>query len=316
MAPYKLGQDPLYTSLTAEERIAFITSHRLGDSLLGMILVHNMLKHGYPVEVFSQVVFQLRDWFPGVTVFPFSELKTRAASYAHLWYERPNRKVASIRSSPNQSVIVLKESPFYGQTLPVSNVFQLFCRQELGIEQPVIDNGLIRPASLEERIDIRKIMIHPTSSSWLKTWKLSGFLKVAQLLQDQGFHVEFIVSPAEKQTAEQILDMGLRCFIHSDLDFVARQLSQAAWFIGNDSGIGQLASNVGAKTITLFPLTRRAQRWKPCWGPSLAVCPTLSEKIPETVRTLLWKNWITPEAVIKTFQQLRKEIDSFGEGIN
>jgi hypothetical protein len=313
MAPDNFKPKPLYEDLTAEDRIAFVTSYRLGDSLLGMILVHNLLRQGYPVEVFSQVVYQLQEWFPGLTVFPFSELPKRAPLYNHLWFERPNRKVETIRPAPDQSVRVLKESPLYRQRLPVSRVFQLICQQELGIQEPVLDNGLRKPAVLTTPPNPRKIMIHPTSSSWLKTWKLEGFLKVAQLLKRQGFEVEFILSPEDIKAAERLRGKGMDCFIQADLGAVAQRLAESFWFIGNDSGIGQLASNVGAKTITLFPLPRRAQRWKPCWGPAMTVCPTLSEKIPEIGRSLLWKQWITPEAVLETFRRFREVTDSFGE---
>jgi ADP-heptose:LPS heptosyltransferase len=268
------------------------------------------------VEVFSQTVYQLADWFPGVTVFPFSEIKTRAPFYNQIWFERPNRKVERIQPSPAQAVRVLKESPLYRQDVPMSRVFQLISQQELGIKQPILDNGLRRPADLPDEKNPQKIMIHPTSSSRLKTWKLKGFLQVARLLQDQGFQVEFILGPEEKEVTENLREMGMDCFVQANLAAVARQLFQASWFIGNDSGIGQLASNVGAKTITLYPLSRRARRWKPCWGPSLAVCPTLSEKIPEVGRLLLWKHWITPEAVLKTFLLLREEAIPFPERTN
>jgi heptosyltransferase-3 len=106
----------------------------------------------------------------------------------------------------------------------------------------------------------------------------------------------------------RLREAGLNCYSYSDLGAVARHLVTASWFIGNDSGLGQLASNVGTPTITLFALPRRVGRWQPCWAPATAVLPDLSGKIPELFRHIIWKHWITPEGVLAAFQNFRKTV--------
>jgi ADP-heptose:LPS heptosyltransferase len=92
-------------------------------------------------------------------------------------------------------------------------------------------------------------------------------------------------------------------------------LGTGSCFIGNDSGLGQLASNVGTPTITLFTLPRRAMRWQPCWAPAIAVLPALSEKIPELLQHIIWKRWITPEEVFDAFQNFRKTVQEGRKGL-
>jgi heptosyltransferase III len=318
MAPYNISPSAFASKINPSDRIAFVTSHRLGDALLSMIVVNNLRREGFKVEVFSGVVYELRDWFPGVIVFPFTELRARASCYQHIWYERPNRRVAKIPNPHTDSVIVLKESPFYRLALPMSTVHRLICQYELGISRPVLENGLVIPESAQRIKDSPKIIIHPTSSSRLRSWNLKSFIRLVQLLQDQGFEPEFIVGPQEVKVANRLRKAGMKCFISSDINSVAGKLCTAWRFLGNDSGVGQLASNVGTPTITLFTMTRKAMRWQPCWAPAVAVLPSLSEKFPELLRKIIWKYWITPEMVLAAFgpfnpthQKQKKDIEIF-----
>jgi len=312
VSQYNILPRPLASKINPADRIGFITSRRLGDTLLGMIVVNNLRRQGYPVEVFSQVIYGLGEWFPKVTVFPFSEFKNKASTYQHIWFERPNRWVDKITCPQAKSVLVFKDSPLYRLALPMSTILQLICQYELGMAHPVLDNGLVIPESTRRTKDPQKIIIHPTSSSRLKTWPLQNFIHLAHLMKKQGFQPEFIVSPQDRKIAFRLREAGMDCFISSDMLAVARQLYTASWFVGNDSGIGQLASNVGIPTITLFTMARKALRWQPCWAPALAVLPTLSEKIPELLRSLLWKHWITPEAVFAAFEHFKQTKQNTG----
>jgi hypothetical protein len=280
-----------------------------------MIVVNNLRREGLTVEVFSQAVFELKEWFPEVAVFPFSEFKNRASTYQHIWFERPNRWIKKAPCSQAKSNVVLKESPLYRLALPMCTILQLICQYELGISHPVLENGLVIPESAQVIKDPKKIIIHPTSSSWIKNWKIKGFIQVGRLLQDQGFNPEFIVDSQDIKVALQLRQAGMICFTHSDLVAVARHLGTGSCFIGNDSGLGQLASNVGTPTITLFTLPRRAMRWQPCWAPAIAVLPALSEKIPELLQHIIWKRWITPEEVFDAFQNFRKTVQEGRKGL-
>ena len=119
--------------------------------------------------------------------------------------------------------------------------------------------------------------------------------------------VEFIVSPEEARTVQTIRLAGMECYVQADLSLVAARLSMTSWFIGNDSGLGQLASNVGTPTLTLFPVSRKAQRWRPCWSASAVVLPRLSENLPELIRHVFWKYAIKPDQVLRVFERFYQD---------
>jgi heptosyltransferase-3 len=302
-------------SLKPGEALALVTSYRLGDSLLAMILVHHLTRAGYQVGVFSQAVYALREWFPGVTVYPFEALENEGRKYLHLWYERPNRKVPRRPDPQSGEVVFLNRTPWYQRPVSMAEVYLSLCREGLGISAFSPENGLQVPQGVSGDKDLKKVILHPTSSSRLKNWPLSSFLALARMLRNEGYEVECILAPEEKGKAERIKEKGLACFVRADLSRVAERLRQAGWFIGNDSGLGQLASNVGTPTLILFPLPRRAARWLPCWAPARAVWPALPERVPEIFRHLLWKYAIKPETVHSAFKDFVREVAGSKKGV-
>lgn len=307
MAGEKNSPFPLAPVLRPGQRIALITSYRLGDTLLSMIVVHNLGREGYEVEVFSQVLYALKEWFPGVNIFPFEALEAKAPAYDHIWYERPNRRVKELPSPGSGKTVILKKSPPYESNEPMYRVHQRVCRELLGIKQPLFENGMVLPQWARNRKVSNRIAIHPTSSSRFKNWPLSRFLHLAHLLKVRGLEAEFMVSPEEVRVARAIGQAGMDCYVQPDLSLVAARLGTAACFIGNDSGLGQLASNVGTPTLTLSPVPRKARRWRPCWSASAVVLPRLSERWPEIIRHVLWKYAIKPDQVLTAFEQLYQD---------
>jgi heptosyltransferase-3 len=83
------------------------------------------------------------------------------------------------------------------------------------------------------------IILHPFSGSAKKNWPLADFRTLAGLLAD----VEWTCGPEEELA-------GARRF--GDLAELARWLSGARLYIGNDSGITHLAAAVGTPTLALF----------------------------------------------------------------
>lgn len=299
---------PSDIALKPGESVALVTSYRLGDSLLSMILVHQLHQAGYEVGVFSGVLSALKEWFPGKKIFPFSLLAESAKNYRRLWYERPNRMVPLLKDPQRDRVIILKRSAWYRRPVSMAEVFLALCREAFGLSGLTPENGLNVPAALPREKDFQRVILHPTSSSRWKSWPLSRFLALASRLRNAGFEVEAVVAPEEGKTAERIRQSGLSCFVEADLSMVAGRLRQAGWFIGNDSGLGQLASNVGTPTLILYPLPRRAARWLPCWAPARAVLPELPGGMPEIFSHLFWKYAMKPETVFQAFKQFVQDV--------
>jgi hypothetical protein len=60
--------------------IAMVMPTAIGDTLLMMVLVNNLIRNGYRVTVFSWVIKDLADWFPGIDVRNGVEADSEAES--------------------------------------------------------------------------------------------------------------------------------------------------------------------------------------------------------------------------------------------
>jgi len=109
-----------------------------------------------------------------------------------------------------------------------------------------------------------EVIIQPGSGSAKKNWPLENFTALAEALRKAGHRVLWCLGPAEGDLAE--CRPALPAMPLTDL---ARTLAGAALFVGNDSGIGHLASLAGTPTIAIFGPTDPAV-WRPA-GPRVTV---------------------------------------------
>ncbi len=117
-----------------------------------------------------------------------------------------------------------------------------------------------------------RIVIHPYSGSAKKNWPLEHFRSLAAELGG----AEWTCGPEEELEGARRFDA---------LDDLARWLSGARLYIGNDSGITHLAAAVGTPTLALF-------------GPS---DPTIWCPAGDHVR---WSRFAPPEAVAAIARQM------------
>ncbi len=93
------------------------------------------------------------------------------------------------------------------------------------------------------------VIIHPGSGSRQKNWPFERFRSLAQALDEQGRSVWWCIGPAEENS--RIPHNGDILQTES-LEALARYLSAAHLYVGNDSGISHLAAAVGCRTIVIF----------------------------------------------------------------
>lgn len=117
-----------------------------------------------------------------------------------------------------------------------------------------------------------RIVLHPYSGSAKKNWPLANFHAVAQHLEN----VTWTCGPDEALENAERFD---------NLADLARWLSGARLYIGNDSGITHLAAAVGAPTLALFGHTDPAI-WCPA-GPNVR-----------------WMRFDSPDAVANVARQM------------
>ncbi|MGI4815760.1 MAG: glycosyltransferase family 9 protein [Janthinobacterium lividum] len=287
-----------------DQSIAFVMSPRLGDALISMVVVANLQRNGYRVDVFSDHLAALRDWFPGfqihLSVAPGDPTHV-LEPYDVLLHAYRSDVVVGARDASR--VQVMDEWPTYRQVKPMVEIQQDLCRHELRLAAVSPDNGLQIPASVRPAMHERRIVIHPTASAPHKEWLPARFSRLVQALQADDWEPRLIMTPAERDAWRGVVEPSLFAPTKS-LDEVSRYLCESAWMIGNDSGLAHLASNLGTPTVTLAIRRTVATRWRPGWAPSEVVFPP--PLIPSrALKDIFWKYLIPTHRVLSAFALLR-----------
>lgn len=279
---------------------AIVSAAGIGDALLMQICAHHLQKLGHPVTHFSNHLPQLQKWFPGFSFAPYSSLE----SFDAILLQHDNSEKAKQICSLSKPVYALygshnpsKHGPFrssfdfvFNRTLPMAENMRLACGRLFPGIEATIENGLKVPTNLTFSRYPKRVAIHPTSSSPDKNWLRSRFLKLREKLAQAGYDPVFIASLE-----------GVPLF--PTLSELAAFLYESGLFIGNDSGPGHLASNLGLPTVTIGPSQEQLQLWRPAWGPnSLAFPPKFVEKTKLTRDN--WRYFITVDQVIKHLTKL------------
>jgi hypothetical protein len=103
----------------------------------------------------------------------------------------------------------------------------------------------------------KPVVIQPGSGSSHKCWQLENFLSIAKKLECKGIEVIFLLGPAEAELpinrdAMAAIDLAGGQLTNLPLAEVLAVLSNAAGYIGNDSGITHLAAALGVRTVAVY----------------------------------------------------------------
>jgi hypothetical protein len=97
--------------------------------------------------------------------------------------------------------------------------------------------------------------------------------------------------------------------VFSGLSELAAFVCESGYMIGNDSGIGHLASCLGLPTVTICRNEQSVRFWRPAWAPGRIITP--SKWIPNVkglrLRDKHWKKWISVNKVFDEFLNLTKD---------
>lgn len=138
----------------------------------------------------------------------------------------------------------------------------------------------------------RLLAIGPGANWEPKIWSADAFAATANLLADRVAAIVLLGGPGDVERARAVadqlqvahLDLTAQC----DLLTTSAILQQAALFIGNDSGLGHLASGVGTPAITVFG-PGQPERYHP-WGKAnrwlVGADQSLDNISPEQVATV------------------------------
>ena len=202
-----------FPSMTGDgpRRIAVVMSNAMGDTLVLMVIVQNLLRNGIDVTVFGRPAHALRHWFPDVTIQPLpDEADTRAmlAPYHTVLQMHRNQPMPRLTEA-HPCVLDLDKVVFGDHSGCMAERFADFCRDELGLSNVGLYNGMTPPPTLRHRQYIRRIAIHPEASTEDKRWLSQRFVKLAHTLRRRGYDVHFVIAPHERERWLQLERWGI-----------------------------------------------------------------------------------------------------------
>jgi hypothetical protein len=252
----------------------------LGDGLIALILANNLYLHGHKVTLFHPFLGQLQEWFPHIPIRPYPPKLEEFDRYFIIfettdWMQavlkeclekhRKRTTVLNPIATPNADYAYWEEGRFDGNKPFAENLF-FYCRNVLGLPKATKSNGITIPKGVTPRKYPKRVIIHPTSSRPGKNWPREKFLRLAEKLKREGFEPAFTVSPNERKDWPEAP-------LFATLSDLVAFVCESGYMIGNDSGVGHLASCLGLPTLTLCRNERTANFWRPAWSPGKVCLP-------------------------------------------
>ena len=155
-----------------------------------------------------------------------------------------------------------------------------FCRREMNLSNADSANGIKLRSEIQQNKDLAKklIVISPTSGKLKKNWLPNRFIALADHLHQKGYSCVFTVTPSETPSWRRQLAGRFAVADTDSVSELATLLSKALAVVCNDSGTAHLASAVGASTICLISSRDRFFEWRPGWGHSTLIMPSIPVK--------------------------------------
>lgn len=283
-----------------KHKALIICKKGIGDSLQHLIVAYSLMKNGYEVEFFSNSLQPLKNLFSFVKISPISD--------EMLIEEKINKTslivIKSDHDADIQAVMALAKKqkqisswilhpttcksrgklpgdfPLDPTQSMVENL-QKFCTEALHLQDVNSFNGIEIPTEWSRKKFPKRVVIHPTSSNEKRNWPSRKFLTLCKRLKANGFDPVLVMSQDEQEAFPTHIYKDVKILSGRDLTQIARLLYESGYFIGNDSGIGHLASNLSVPSLTIFASRRKRHLWLPRFNEnslgvaSLPVLPNL-----------------------------------------
>jgi len=309
-------------------KAAVFCHNGLGDGINLLVLSNNLHLNGYEVTTYHNLLGSMQDWFPHLPIEPYPPLEDlrhilRAYdSYFVAWNDSSEFTKQLIQEGKRRfpdrvKVIYLYPSrhivnePYYTDcltdpTVSIAQNMHIICDRVLHLEKSTQSAGLIAPTGLIHRHNAKRIAVHPTSGRPSKNWPKEKFIQLALHLKNEGFQPVFIPGLSEADKWTDLPQHGLEVAHFPTLDKLAAFLYESGFLIGNDSGLGHMASALGVPTLTLIRRKALAKMWAPSFTPGIVLTP--SSLIPNIrgfrLRDRHWHRFISVNKVRRGFETL------------
>ncbi len=311
------------------KKCCVMCSHGIGDGLIFLLISHNLKKNGYEVDTYHDSLGELKPWINDLNVFSYpkeEEIPSVIEKYDLIIINAdhlPKNVLAAKHAkkiNPENTYILMptsrKRKYFLGdfsfnRNITMVNNLYNFCKTDLKLEIVEKKNGFLPKPNLIYRKELKRVIIHPASKSGKKNWPKKNFVKIALWLKKKNYEPVFIMTEKEKTEWNFLKDFGLTVSCTNTLDELAELIYESAFFIGNDSGIGHLASSLKIPLLSIIQSKRKKDLWKPDFskGKTITPWPILPHIKGFRMREKYWMHFIEPWRVKRKFKQLVKEYE-------
>ena len=306
------------------KKCAVFSCKGLGDGLLSLLVSNNLCLNEYEVTTYhSNKLSDLQNWFLHLPIKPFPMLSATkivesfdlilvsfddSSTFILDLIEEGKRKNKLFVLNPSVSRRMgsqpfYKDSKFSPHINMVENI-QNFCKNTLNFDKIARSNGIKNPYNyLIHRKFSKRIVIHPTSAKAGKNWPIEKYIKLAKILEKRNFEPVFVLSSFEEKSYKFLSSNGIKTFVFSNFDNLGSFIYESGFMIGNDSGIGHLASCLKIPTFTIFRSKKQATLWRPSFYSSKVFFPNqlIPNFSPFRIRDKNWKKFISVQGVLKCF---------------
>ena len=300
----------------------------LGDGIVSLVLSNNLHLNGFQVDTYQNVIGAMQSWTPHLPIIAYPSVDAvEQILHRYDWFfvfqndcsdfiqklitegkrRFPDRvKVIYIYPSKN-----IASEPYYQDAridphLPVAENLRRFCEKVLHLPKNTRSNGFIPPAELKHQLHPKRVIIHPTSSRPGKNWSSEKYLQLAMQLRKDGYEPIWAIGPEERAAWQCLKDLGFSAPVFDSLEQLAAAIYESGYLLGNDSGLGHLASFLGIPTLTVVRRKTLAKLWAPSFSPGVVITP--SSWIPNIrglrLRDRYWQKFISVQRVWRGFQKL------------
>ncbi len=324
-------------------KIAFLATNRVGEGLIFLVIANNLARNGYTVTFYSDSMFELRNWLLNITVKPYPALESLDEMFVEFdLVFAANGSPITESCSKECYPELAKKYVFisYSSSMPESLIFDHskkltagaekliklarasgsclvkfgtksslaeraanFCKERLGLHGVINSCGLVASDGLTHRKHSNRVIIHPASNSPDRIWPAYKFNKLAKLLAAKDWDPVFCISPGERKTWAQRLDNQYLISPFETLSEVAGYIYESGFMIGNDSGMGHLASALLIPTLTISWRSSKFMRWRPGWAPGKVITPGY-KILPKSYRLKYWHRFISVRKIFREFKSL------------
>lgn len=306
------------------KKVAIVCANGIGDGLIMMTAAAYLQRQAYSVTIFHDKFAVISKLFPALYHWDtYSREKIIQFNLIIVQYDgsHVSHEILHLRLHKNFPQVIMffpytnsksqNTDLIFNRSVTMIDNILCFIRKKFPsvTPTPLSKNNILIPQK-EYRKYPRRIIIHPSSANPCKKWTPIQFVLLAKKLREFDYYPIFMVPPNESSSWKSFLAGKIPIQSFEDLLDVGDYIYESGAFIGNDSGLGHLASSLQIPTLTIFS----KHSLSPLWDPGFGIYKTLVPyKLPNykgislRIREWVWPLSISTKKVLSKFFLLMKE---------